>query len=211
MEAAHEVAGPLSAVRAALDLLGQHIDGADARDLLDLARRQLGLADMRVSRFAQLDVSPAPPTRVPTDVVELCRTLVDDLSTSILEGHPAHVEACGSLRIEVDPDQIRQVLFNLLSNAARYSPAGRDIVVAVTVDASSCEIRIRDQGAGVAPEDTERIFERYERGDVDVRGTGIGLAVARGLARGHGGDLVLEPAEDGPGSTFLLRLPVEGS
>lgn len=101
---------------------------------------------------------------------------------------------------------------NLLSNAARYSAAGSEIRISAQVVDEGVEVQVTDQGMGVAPEDYERIFEKFYRGrhgvTLAVRGTGLGLAVARQLVEAHAGTIGVRSII-GKGSTFWLRLPVE--
>ncbi|MEX1177239.1 MAG: ATP-binding protein [Nitriliruptor sp.] len=211
MEAAHEALGPLNTVEAAIGLIGPAIDPADedAQQALELARRQLRLARLQLARFGRLRSGPDEPDRSEIDLSALARELVGDLEGTILAQHDVAVEAPRPVRAPVDVDQLRALLFNLLSNAAKYSPPGRMIVVVVDHCDDHGEVRVRDQGHGVAPDDAERIFERYERGPVEgIEGVGLGLPLARETARAHGGDLVLEPADDDEGATFLLTLPL---
>ena len=106
----------------------------------------------------------------------------------------------------VDPVRIRQVLTNLLSNAARYTPPGSPIDVTLAQAGETVELAVRDHGPGIPPEDAERVFERYARLGGDGSGSGLGLYVSRELARAHGGDLLLGQP-DGGGALFVLRLP----
>jgi signal transduction histidine kinase len=100
---------------------------------------------------------------------------------------------------------------NLLSNAARYSAAGSEIRVSAFADGEAVRIEVTDQGAGIAAEDCERIFEKFYRGKhgatLAVRGAGLGLAVARQLVEAHGGQIGVR-STPGQGSTFWLRLPL---
>ena len=120
-------------------------------------------------------------------------------------------DAAGWLAI-ADPDQLDQVLWALLDNAVRYG-GGTPIRARVAPRPADARlaITIADQGAGVRPEDRERIFERYERGAAGLRaeGTGLGLYVSRSLCRAMGGELVLEPPEAGQGAAFTILLPAE--
>jgi signal transduction histidine kinase/HAMP domain-containing protein len=120
-------------------------------------------------------------------------------------------EAAGWLAI-ADPDQLDQVLWALLDNAARYGGgAAIRATVAPRPAAGQLGVTIADGGPGVRPEDRERIFERYERGAAGAvaEGTGLGLYVSRSLCQAMGGDLVLEPASPTGGAAFTVLLPGE--
>jgi signal transduction histidine kinase len=114
--------------------------------------------------------------------------------------------------VRVDPTRLGQVINNLLTNAVRYSPEGSSVrVSARPVGRDELEIRVADQGIGIADDERERIFEKFYRGKDGathaVRGTGLGLAVAQMLTEAHAGRISLE-SEVGRGSTFIVRLPV---
>jgi signal transduction histidine kinase len=114
--------------------------------------------------------------------------------------------------VSVDLDRLGQVMNNLLSNAARYSAGGTLIRVSAEMLGDCLEIVVADKGPGVAPEDCERIFEKFYRGKhgatLAVRGTGLGLAVARQLIEAHGGTIGVRSTL-GRGSTFWVRLPID--
>jgi two-component system sensor histidine kinase SaeS len=102
---------------------------------------------------------------------------------------------------------------NLLSNAVRYSAQGTEIrVTAHVLDECRVEILVTDRGTGIAPEDCQRIFEKFYRGKhgstLAVRGAGLGLAVARSLVEAHGGQIGVRSTL-GQGSTFWVRLPTD--
>ena len=118
----------------------------------------------------------------------------------------------GSLPLaRVDLARLGQVVNNLLTNAVRYSPEGSEVwVSARTLRSGELEIRVADQGIGIAADERERIFEKFYRGKHgathSVRGTGLGLAVAKMLVEAHLGQIRVE-SEVGRGSTFIVRLP----
>jgi signal transduction histidine kinase len=104
-----------------------------------------------------------------------------------------------------------QVVNNLLTNAVRYSPEGSEVrVSARVVGRSEVEIRVADQGIGIPADECDRIFEKFYRGKDgathSVRGTGLGLAVAKMLVEAHHGHIRVD-SEVGKGSTFIVRLP----
>ena len=119
--------------------------------------------------------------------------------------------------VPADPDAIMQAVLNLLSNAEKYSGDGREITVEVrppdrarASEGQPATIAVLDRGPGVPAAAAERIFEQFYRAHDSlaggIPGSGLGLTLARQIARQHGGDLVYAPREGG-GSEFLLRLP----
>lgn len=117
----------------------------------------------------------------------------------------------GTPLVESDPIRVRQVIFNLLANAIKFTPGGREsrVEVGPLADAERVLVAVRDEGPGIAAEDRERISEPYQQvsGVARGRGTGLGLPLSRRLARLMGGELWVE-SEVGHGSSFFLRLPL---
>ena len=115
--------------------------------------------------------------------------------------------------IPTDSSKVNHILLNVLTNAATFTACGR-VVIDLSVDDSSAMIAVRDSGAGMSPETHLRIFEPFTQADQrrsrSVEGAGLGLTIARQLARLLNGDLTVE-SESGVGSTFLLRLPFDSS
>jgi two-component system sensor histidine kinase KdpD len=111
--------------------------------------------------------------------------------------------------VRVDVGQVERVLANLIENALHYSRASEPVRVQVSESASEVLVRVIDHGPGIAPGETERIFEPFQRGSRsgEVRGAGLGLAIARGFAEANGGRLWVESRE-GQGATFVLALPL---
>ena len=142
----------------------------------------------------------------------------------------SRVSAGGPTLVRADPEALKQIILNLLSNAEKYSPQRKEIEVEVAGgDAGSRQaatgsrqaaagerantwvlIHVRDRGIGIAAEDRERIFREFFRVDDSlasrVQGSGLGLTIARRIARDHGGDLSCAPREGG-GSDFIVSLP----
>lgn len=115
----------------------------------------------------------------------------------------------GPVLCRTDPQRLRQILINMLTNAVRHSPDDSvvDVVLAVARDRMSFEVV--DRGEGIAVEQQAVIFEAFERAGKQVeRGTGLGLAVSRKLARLLGGDLTVE-SQPGNGAKFTLLVPLE--
>jgi signal transduction histidine kinase len=122
--------------------------------------------------------------------------------------HPIRVECDGGLPVRVAPDAVLQILGSLLDNACKYSPDGRLVRLLALGDGSHAVLAVEDEGAGVPPAERERIFERFTRLDKGRSGLGLGLYIARQLARAQGGDLLLTDARHAAGARFELRLPL---
>ncbi len=170
-------------------------------DLLDLARSDAG----------RLTIRPVPtePAVLVEDAVRTMRGQAEASGQTLEEEIETNLPL-----VVVDPDRIRQVLVNLITNAHEYCPEGASIRVEGRQDDAEVEISVTDDGPGIPTEQLEHIFERFTRGDAGltqrVGGTGLGLAISKSLVELHGGRI---SAESGPGqgSTFRLRLPTEES
>jgi signal transduction histidine kinase len=112
--------------------------------------------------------------------------------------------------VRADRDALRCVLWNLFENAAKYSPDCDRVWVQLAEKGRHLEIAVRDRGVGIPGNEQRRIFDKFVRGraarESNIRGTGIGLAVARQIVRAHGGEITVE-SEPGKGSTFRVLLP----
>lgn len=201
-DAAHQLRTPIAGIRACAEtlLLGAPAPERD-RLLADMVREtsraaRLITALLRMARLDQGEV--LAPARC--DLVALCRdeadrarALAPDLDIAVRTG-----DAGGEDRPELDADAVREVLANLLDNARRH--ATRCIELVVATGAAAVEVRVVDDGPGLPPAMAERAFERFVSLD-GKGGSGLGLPIARGLARAHGGDLAYE------NGAFVLRLP----
>ena len=116
-----------------------------------------------------------------------------------------------------DPLTVERILVNLVDNACKYANGGDDTRIELTteVTGSTASISVRDFGPGIAPTDAGRIFKPFQRARRDANqpnpGIGLGLALARGLARELGGDLTLDRPARGPGARFRLTIPVKAN
>ena len=170
-----------------------------AADLGTLSRADEGFA---------LDRSTMDLAGLTADVVERLRPQFDD------KGVALQVSRSEPLIVEADRDRITQVLTNLLGNALTYTPTGGRVSLATRSTTRGANVEVTDTGVGLVPDDLARVFDRFYR----VRGlsrpaggSGIGLTIARSIARAHGGDI--EAASPGPerGATFTLVLPLAES
>ena len=214
--ASHELRTPLTSLDGMLELLDDDLryaepDLEDARALLDRARaqsRRLGrlAADLLdLSRMdAQVDLRSEP-----VELGELSRAVLAEFELGTSErGIVIELdELGGSVWALGDPGSIARILRILLDNAMRVSPPESEMRITVS-GGTDVLLSVCDEGPGVADEEREQIFRRFQRGrDTSGQaGFGLGLAIGRELAERMGGELVLEDG-DGPGATFTLRLP----
>lgn len=170
-------------------------------NLLDIARLDqnrffLHREDVDLGKFVIAQVG-AMQAALPSETVTVAHQFVLDLP-------PTPVMAT------IDGAKFEQVLRNLLENAVHYSPAGGKIVISLRGDALACELSVADQGIGIAPEEQERIFERFYRAqDVRVRrvrGAGLGLAICREIIQAHQGTLTVTSTPE-QGAAFCVRIP----
>jgi PAS domain S-box-containing protein len=210
----HELRGPLAPLRNALHLLRQRPAEADGVGrLCDLAERQVQqlarLVDdlLDVSRIARgkLELRPEPvdAVRVAADALETVRPQVEARGQRLTVQLPP-----GPVPLEADAGRLVQVLVNLLTNAAKYTPAGGEITFSAAAPDGAVVFRVRDTGVGLAPEVLPRVFELFFQAEPGAHGgLGIGLSLVRGLVEMHGG--TAEATSDGPGRgcEFVVRLP----
>ncbi|MFA9446771.1 sensor histidine kinase [Egicoccus sp. AB-alg6-2] len=154
----------------------------------------LDLARLEADRGLVLEVAPLDVRAVVKRVVEL---FADD-GTIAVTG-PAELSP-----VAADPTRVEQILANLVTNAFKYAGEAPSIVLRDRED-GTIEIRVVDHGPGIAADEVDRIFDKFERGS-SAPGAGLGLYISRVLAEAHGGTLTVE-SEPGEGSTFLLCLP----
>jgi signal transduction histidine kinase len=115
----------------------------------------------------------------------------------------------GAARLpQMDPSLAREILINLLTNAAKYSPDGGPIEVDVHTGATEVRIKVTDHGIGIAPNDIEHVFDAFRRGANvgDIPGTGLGLAITKRAIEVHGGTITVE-SRLGAGTTFAVTMP----
>lgn len=210
---AHELDGPLSAVRRLTEMLSAAGSDQGIREYATTAmEREIDtlnalIDDVRAVAAVERDdfeISARPIS------VDALLSSARSFATTLPGDHPVEVVLDESLgAAEADPERIGQVLRNLLSNAAKYSPAGTPIELRAFRNRGRIRIEVADRGTGIRPEDATRIFEKFGRGrSPESRkkdGAGLGLYLSRRIARAHGGELTLK-ARPGGGSVFGFEL-----
>jgi len=212
----HELRNPLAPIRNGIAILkARRSEGSD--EVHDMMERQMQLATRLIDDL--LDAS-----RVDRGKLELHREIIslESLVTAAAETARPNIEskslqlllhpAPRPLYVDGDPTRLAQVVANLLNNAAKFTPANGRIEIWMRGKTEHAVIRIRDSGIGIAREDLDRIFEMFVQLDSSrgqaATGLGLGLSLARELARLHGGDVTAHSAGPGKGSEFRLRLPL---
>jgi signal transduction histidine kinase len=216
----HELRTPLAGVLGAiatLDRRGDRLSPELRGELVGMAAKQgMRLKELIEDLLLAATLEQVPSERVPapaTDLAALARTACDEVRQAE-PGLAVVATLDGALPVRAEPDAILQALTNLLDNAARHSPDGVPVRLEAKRQGAHAVVAIQDEGPGVPLADRERIFERFIRFDDDGAtrrggGVGLGLYVARRLARAHGGDLRIgEPVGTDRGARFELLLPL---
>jgi signal transduction histidine kinase len=236
----HELRTPLTLIRTSIGLLlddqaGERMDeamrdrllrnvksSADrmhrlVTDMLDLARLQSGYAELQV-RWVDLELLVRGAA---TLMAPLYASKRQDLRVEIVDvpdlvpntGAGTELGARPGLRVMGDPNRLEQVLFNLLSNATKFSPPGAAVTIRVTPGAEWATVCVVDNGPGIPMEAQRHLFEQFfidrTRSQAGQVGAGLGLPIAKGLVEAHGGRMWVE-SEVGAGSTFCFAVPVPG-
>ena len=222
----HELKTPLTNIRMYAELLDGVIEEVDDEDLQgrdepldDRPRRYLGIIvseSQRLSRligniltFARKQRQKLVLRAAPESVDEVIYGVLAQFEPALAaKGLAVEVRANAGQTAMVDADAVGQILGNLLSNVEKYAAAGKGVIVTSTIGAGRTTITVADDGPGIPRKQAERVFQPFfrirDRLTDGVTGTGIGLSIARELARLHGGELVLVPADQG--ACFRLEI-----
>jgi signal transduction histidine kinase len=213
-DVAHEMRTPLTALDGYVE---GFIDGVFTPDTDNLAavseelRRLHRLADdlsalsRSEERRFELHVADADLARITSDACGRLQPQFDDANVRLA------VQAPHSVPVRVDIDRVVQVLTNVLGNALIATPGGGTVTVTAERRDGVATVNISDTGVGFAPGESERLFERFYRADSAERrspGSGVGLTIARAIARAHGGDLEARSSGVGRGAVVTLTLPI---
>ncbi len=214
----HELRTPLTSIAGSLGLIAGGAVGA----LPEKALRLIAIAQSNSQRLVRLindvlDMEKLASGSLPFNMaetsladvarrsIEMTRGYADQLGVSLVLEN----DGDGSM-VRGDPDRLIQVVTNLLSNAAKYSPRGDQVIVRLEADGTTARLSVRDNGPGVPMAFRDRIFTRFAQADSsDARGksgTGLGLYIAKEIAERHGGRLWFDSPADG-GAAFHLELP----
>ena len=206
----HEVGNQLTVIGGFAEMLAEGVDDLPPEMVREFSQAILRGADqMRallqsISDLRRLDAGKLDVRPEDVDLVPLIRRVVDQWRLQ-LGSRSVDLVLPDKLVAKADPARVQQILANLLSNAARFTPSTAAVVVELTVAGSDLELSVTDNGPGIPPDRAGELFQRFSRVGTSIKGAGIGLFVSREAARGHGGDLFL--ADHPVGARFVLRLP----
>lgn len=214
-DVSHELRTPLTVLegnlRAALDHV-YRLDEAEVANLYGQTRHlirlvndlhELALADANMLRMEKqaLDIKP-----LVEEILQTIEPVASDKGISVISS----IEALPM--VEADPYRIRQVLYNLLVNAIRYTPTGGTITVIGTCRNGEITLTVRDTGEGLSQEELTAVFDRFYRGDKsrsrETGGTGLGLPIVEAVMQAHGGKVEARSKGKGQGSEFMVAFPV---
>ncbi|MEU4669722.1 ATP-binding protein [Amycolatopsis sp. NPDC023774] len=205
-DASHELRSPLANLRTGLEVALAHPERADwpavaERSLLDIRRLHRITADL-----LQLAVDPGRVSPVEVDLADVVGEQVAERAAAP-DGPVAHSFVDGPVRVLGEPVQLERLLRNLLDNAVRHASSA--VTVTVGRHGTTVVLEVLDDGPGIPPADRERVFDRFARLDDartrDAGGSGLGLTLAREIARRHGGSLAVADSETG--ARLVARLP----
>jgi PAS domain S-box-containing protein len=213
----HELRTPLNAMLGYTRMLRASAVPQDRRDsALEVIERngkmlaQIVDEVLDVSRIVsgklRLSVQRLDPSRMLADAMAIILPAADAKGIQLRSTIDPDVHA-----VQADPDRLQQVLWNILTNAVKFTPAGGRIDVSITGLASDVEIVVSDTGRGIDPAFLPHIFERFRQADSrftrEHGGLGLGLSIARNIVEMHGGTIQAESEGQGQGATFRIRLP----
>jgi signal transduction histidine kinase len=213
----HDLQTPLTSMRAILEALSDGIvdDPETVKRYLNTAQRDVRSLSALIDdlfQMAQLDAGGFPLHRAPASLGDLVSDTLESF-TELAKQQGITLE--GQVESDVDPvfmdtQAIGRVLNNLISNALRHTPPEGRVSVWVRRTGLRVEVTVSDTGEGIRAEDTPHIFERFYRGEKsrnrETGGAGLGLAIARGIVRAHGGDIRVE-SKVGKGTQFTFHIP----
>lgn len=216
----HELRTPLTTMRSYLEALadGAWQDEEIAPNFLEVTRTETERMIRLVNDLLQLSKMDSTDYKLTKDwvnFVDFFHQIIDrfemakEQNVTFKRDLPKR-----SLLLEIDEDKITQVLYNIISNAIKYSPEGGQITFSIKEEETRVIVSIADQGMGIPKENISKIFERFYRVDKarsrKLGGTGLGLAIAKEMVQAHGGE-IWASSEEGKGTTISFSLPLENA
>jgi len=216
--ASHELRGPITVMRGYVSMLESGLfgklndGGVKAAAVMAAKVSEMNELIEEMIEAARLEDGALTLRPVETDLRDVVHAAAETVAPMVDATHKLALDLPDRrVRAKVDPDRMRTVVANLLSNAIKYSPAGGNVSCQLRVRGGVAQMSVADEGIGIAPESMATLFTRFGRvvtpETEHLKGTGLGLFLARQLARLQGGDITVT-STPGKGSTFTLMIPV---
>ncbi len=207
----HELRTPLTQIRMFAETLRlgrvrSYEERRRSLEVMDREARRLTALVENVLQYSRAERGVVRLEPRSTQIREAVDRAVEELALAVPPETRIQQRVPNGLAATVDPDGLHQVLLNLLDNALKYGPAGQEIIVGAESKDGTVRLWVDDDGPGVAAADRERVWEPFERGDSQIAGSGIGLAVVHDLVAGHGGRCWIEEGRRG-GARVIVELP----
>ena len=212
----HDLQTPLTSIQAILEALSDGVvkDPETVQRYLVNAQREVRSLSILIDdlfQVAKLDAGGLTLSRAPNSLSDLISDTLESFS-QVARKH--EIRLTGEVEKRIDPvdmdaQYIGRVINNLVSNALRFTPAGGSVTISARREGPHVEVRVRDTGEGIPPQDLPYIFDSFYRGEKSrsraTGGAGLGLAIARGIVLAHGGDIQVE-STPGEGTEFFFRI-----
>ncbi|MFD0740998.1 sensor histidine kinase [Phytohabitans flavus] len=212
-DVAHELRTPLANLRGYLEALKDGVIEPDP-ELFASLHEEAVLQQRIVNDLQDLALAEAGTLAYHRTVIDMAEVLETTRAAHHAVAESAGVQLVtatpGPAQVHADPDRLRQVLGNLVTNAIRATSAGGSVTLSSAVDGTAVVVRVADTGTGIAPESLPYVFDRFWRADSArgrrTGGSGLGLSIARQIVTDHGGTITVA-SQLGVGTTFTITLP----
>jgi len=216
-DASHELRTPLTAIRTETEVALRKLSITPEQQqllgsVLEECERLARLTDQLLA-LSREDAGVAHQAREPVDLTALVTGVAETMRPlAEARGLRLDARASGALLVRGDESRLRQVFYNLLDNAIKYTPAGGEVRVRAEAREGEAVVTVRDSGVGIPAEHLPRVFDRFYRVDKarsrEMGGTGLGLSITRSIVVAHGGRIELD-SSPGRGTTCTVTLPLE--
>jgi PAS domain S-box-containing protein len=214
----HELRTPINAVLGWAQFIQRgHLEGADLQQAIEIIERNAALQAQLIADLLDMSRIVAGKLRLDlqsVDLAEVIEAALQSVLPSAIAKQIAFERVLDARAVPVtgDPARLKQVVWNLLTNAIKFTPAGGKVTVTLRRRRSSVELRVQDTGRGITPEFLPLIFQRFSQADTSTTrkagGLGLGLAITKELVELHGGTITATSEGEGRGATFVIRLPI---